>query len=97
MAGIREIAIGVATVLQCSAEPEPLPLDLRGQSVDDAIFLMKQVIDECADAGLALHEVRFDTNLWQASLATLGSEYRQVSLRPSEALGARIEFYRRSH
>ena len=36
MANIREIALGLTTVLQMTTEPEPLGVDLWGQSADDA-------------------------------------------------------------
>jgi hypothetical protein len=64
MAGIQEIALGVARVLRLSPEPEPLPLTFVGQTLEEAAELVSRVVIECADAGLILHRIDLDPALW---------------------------------
>ena len=54
MAGIAEISIGLATVLGASPTPEPLYVELRGQTVSEAVLLIRRVIDECSDGDIKL-------------------------------------------
>lgn len=63
MAELREIAIGLATVLMSSKEPEPFPVTLKGQSLADAALLLRATIRECADAGVALCKVEVPPEL----------------------------------
>lgn len=63
MAEIREIALGIATVITSSNEPEPFPVILKGQSLPDAALLIRAVINECADAGLTLQKVEVGIEL----------------------------------
>ena len=87
MANLIEIAIGLTQVLRVSAQPEPLGIDLRGQSPAEARFLVKKVLDECLDADLSLALVCVDP-------AIGAFEHRGISVEISNVLDRRIEFYR---
>ena len=50
MAGIAEMALGIASVLRSGAVPNPLPVELCGHAPEDAAQLVKLVIDERVDA-----------------------------------------------
>ena len=98
MAEIREIALGLATVLTSSREPEPLPVTLRGQSLADAAVLIRTVIRECADAAIALQKVEVGTELLRHlrdSHLPEGS-YLGVDIAESDQLGSELLFYRKS-
>ena len=60
MTGIHEMALGVATVLKSGAAPNPLPVDLWGYAPDDGADLLRCLADQCADAGIAVQEMRAD-------------------------------------
>ncbi len=60
MAGIAEMALGIASTLRSGIAPNPLPVELWGYAPDDAAQLVKLVIDECVDADIALRELRVD-------------------------------------
>lgn len=47
-------------MLQAGPEPEPLEVEFVGESPLEAALLVKEVIAECADAGIPLHHVRVD-------------------------------------
>ena len=87
MANLMEIALGLVQVLQLTTEPEPLGVDLRGQSLAETRFLIKRVIDECLDAGVALAKVR-------ASEPVGSFKHRGISVETSSALDHRLEFFR---
>jgi hypothetical protein len=63
MAGLNELAIGIATVL-AGVTPEPLTVQLRGQSIEDAEYLLRAVIRECEDAEIPLRRVVVDDELF---------------------------------
>lgn len=97
MAGMSEIAIGIATVLGSSSTPEPLYVDLRGQSTEEAILLIRKVVDECVDAEVRLGSVVAPTSLLEAGRdlrPALEPAYRDVPIRRSEGMQDRIEFHR---
>ena len=73
MANLKEIALGIASALQFGSEPEPLVIDLRGQTPESATFLVRSIIDECVDAGSALKRVRVDPELAEAGLAAIAN------------------------
>ena len=60
MAGLKEMALGIATALRTGIAPNPLPVELWGHAPDNAARLVNLVIDECVDAGIALREIRAD-------------------------------------
>ena len=96
MAGLREIAIGIASALLIPQSPEPLHIDLRGQTADDAAFLAMRVIDECADAGVDLIRVAVDPAIvaYADGLPVEGS-YRGVRIEADLRSIGRLTFYRK--
>ena len=95
MAELKEIAIGIAQVLQQSAKPEPLPIQLWNEPPSHAANLVRHVIDECLDAGMPLNCVKVDDSCWQAWVLD-GTEpaHRGVPLQRDPSLNQRLEFYR---
>lgn len=97
MAGLREMALGVASVLQHSGQPEPLPVEMWNSPPDHAAQLVRAVIDECADGGVALGRVVVDrqvAQLFESEGARLPMLYRGVRVDLDPDFGARVEFYR---
>ena len=95
MANIREIALGLTTVLQMTTEPEPLGVDLWGQSADEGTLLVKTIIDEATDAGRALTTIRMDADyLTIRGRSELGTLYRSVRVETTDQLRHRIELHR---
>ncbi len=64
MAGLQEIALGIASVLQHSPTPEPLPITFRGQTLEDGADLVLRIVAECQDADIPLSQVALDPALW---------------------------------
>ena len=60
MAGIAEMALGIATVLRAGSAPNPLPVDLWGYAPDDGADMLRHLTNECADAGILIQEIRAD-------------------------------------
>ena len=60
MTGVKEMALGIASILRSGAAPTPLPVDLWGYAPDDGADVLRHFADECADAGLAIREIRAD-------------------------------------
>jgi len=95
MAELKEIAIGIAQVLQHSGKPEPLPIQLWDEPPSHAANLVRHVIDECLDAGMPLACVKVDDSCWQAwVLDGLEPSHRGVPLRRDPDLRQQLEFYR---
>jgi hypothetical protein len=57
MANLREIAIGIAQVLSSTSEPEPLEVQLPGESPENVGYLLEFIVNECVDAGIKLSKV----------------------------------------
>ena len=60
MAGIAEMALGIAAVLRSGAAPNPLPVDLWGYAPDDGADMLRHLANECADAGIRVQEIKAD-------------------------------------
>jgi hypothetical protein len=60
MAGPREIALGIASVLGKPGLPDPLLISFRGQTVDDAFSVVLAIVAECEDAGLAVAKIELN-------------------------------------
>lgn len=60
MAGMREMALGIASALRSDAAPNPLPVELWGYAPEDAAQLLKYIVDECRDAAIAVEQVTAD-------------------------------------
>lgn len=98
MAGMHEIAIGIATVLGSSLTPDPLHVALCGQSTEEAFFLIRKVVDEYVDAEVRLGSVVAPAPLLEAGRdlrPTLEPAYRDVPIRRAKVMQDRIEFHRR--
>lgn len=96
MAGLREIAIGVAIALQMPQAPEPLHIDLRDETADDAAFLVMRVIDECADAGVDLIRVAVDPAIVAyADGLPVEGRYRGMRIVADLRSIGRLTFYRK--
>lgn len=98
MATIEEVALGITAVLLASKTPEPLGIDLRGQTNLETVRLVRRVIDECADANCPLTEVHITPSLlgfFGAASHLPCPEYREVSLVIDQGISERVEFFRR--
>lgn len=97
MAGIREIALGLTSVLISSRQPDPLPVTLKGQSLADVALLIRSVIRECADTDVPLRKVEIGTDLLRRLLNDylLTSPYLGVRILGVDRLGTELLFYRR--
>ena len=58
MAGIAEMALGIASVLRTGSAPNPLPIDFKGYAPDDGADFLRHLTDECADACIPIKEIR---------------------------------------
>ena len=96
MAGLAEMAIAIATVLQSSRSPEPLPITLKGEGLEGGATLVRAIIRECADSGICLHKVVVDPELYAYLSATKGwaGTYMEVPFERDPDLGAELLFYR---
>ena len=57
---MREMALGIASALRSGVAPNPLPVEMWGYAPEDGAQLLKFVVDECVDAGIAIREIRAD-------------------------------------
>jgi len=97
MARLDEIAEGVSSVLASSPKPEPLFLDMMGQSPGEVTFLIRAVVDACERRGAPLSMVRVGQDLGSNAKRALGPEplkYEGVPVELTDDLEQRIEFYR---
>ena len=69
MAGPREIALGIATVLGKPGLPNPMTVSFRGQSLNEGAYIVRAIITECDDAGIRVAKVEADTELHQTLIA----------------------------
>lgn len=61
MAGIAEMALGIASVLRSGSASNPFPVDLWNYAPDDGAEFIRHLTDECANAGVViLKEIRVD-------------------------------------
>ena len=63
MAGPREIALGIASVLGKPGLPDPLLISFRGQTLNDAAGIVEAIVSECDDAGVSVHKIELDPAL----------------------------------
>ena len=95
MARLDEIAEGIATVLRSAQKPEPLPVDMRGQSPTDIVFFVRAVIDSCHRSATAISAVRVGAELGAKVLKEYGvSGYEGVAISQSNELPSMIYFFR---
>lgn len=94
MAGIREMALGIASVLRSGSAPNPLPVDLWNYAPDDGADLLRHIVDECADAGIAVKEIRVDpayVHQLTRSKTESGCTLRGITITADPACRGRIE------
>ncbi|MBA3510457.1 hypothetical protein [Sphingomonas sp.] len=97
MAGIAEMALGIATTLRSGIAPYPLPVELWGYAPEDAAQLVKFAIDECVDAGIVLREIRVDPVIVHeltGSKSEFGVFHRDVPISADTACRGRVDIYR---
>lgn len=93
MSGLQEVALGIASVLQSSPTPEPLPVKFVAQSIEEAAELVRRTVGECRDAGVALHQVELDPEL--ARYFRDQEESIDVPIMTNAELGSEARFFRR--
>lgn len=64
MAGAKETAIGIASVLGSEHSPDPFLLTFRGQVLEEAAEIIQFVLAECRDAGIMLSRIDLDPELF---------------------------------
>ena len=96
MARLDEIAEGLATVLASSPTPEPLSVDLRGQSPQEVTFLVRAVVDACERRGSPISLVCVHPELGADLLKLYGSGigYEGVKIQEGSDMSDSLEFYR---
>jgi hypothetical protein len=87
------MAIGIAIVLS-SDQPEPLRVQMRGQSLDQAAYLIRALLRECSDAGISLRRVAVDDELF-AWLTEPGNDPLECTLTAG-AEPTFVEFFRQA-
>jgi hypothetical protein len=96
LARLDEIAEGLATVLASSPTPEPLNVDLRGQSPQEATFLVRAVVDACERRGAPISLVCVHPDFGSGLLKLYGSGigYEGVQIQEASDTSDSLEFYR---
>ena len=99
MAGVQEMALGIASALRTGIVPNPLPVELWGHAPEDAAQLVKLVIDECVDAAIALRAIRADPVIVHeitGSKSESGVFHRDVPISADPACLGRFDIYSES-
>lgn len=94
MAGIAEMALGMASILRSGSAPNPLPVDLWGYAPDDGADFLRHLTDECADAGIVIEEIRVDpayVHQLTRSKTESGEVLRDIRITADPACRGRIE------
>ena len=65
MAGPKEVALGVASVLGKKGLPNPLIVTFRGQPLREAADIVRMIVSECDDAGIVIKKIETDQDLEQ--------------------------------
>ena len=97
MAGMAEIAIGIAAELGGTRSPEPLPVNLDGQSPVDAALLLRSIIRECSDAGISIHKVVVPAEVLQLMRQTDEAARSYLGVPLVEAPLGVVEFWLYRH
>ena len=63
MAGPREVALGIASVLGKPGLPDPLLISFRGQTLHEAASIVEAIVSECDDAGVGIQKIELDPDL----------------------------------
>lgn len=99
MAGVKEMALGIASALRSKIAPNPLPVELWGYAPEDAAQLLKLIVDECVDADISLREIRVDPDIVHeltGSKSECGVFHRDVAISADPDCGGRVDIYRAS-
>jgi hypothetical protein len=94
MARLDELAEGIATVLAVTSDPEPLPVDMVGETPADATVFVRAVTDACERNATPIARVMIGPDLGKALLGEHPESYEGVRLVADERLVDRIEFFR---
>lgn len=97
MARLDEIAEGLATVLELSPAPEPLPVDLRNHSQAEAAFLARAIIMACERRAVPLSVIRLAKDLGGILIKSLGETSGMldgIKIEVDDDLAGRIELFR---
>ena len=96
MAGMKEMALGIAATLRSKACPNPLPIQLRGYAPDDGADLLRYIIDECYDANIDISEIKADPILVHAltrSKTKNGLEIRGIIITADPTANGQLDIY----
>lgn len=98
MASMKEIALGVTSVLRAEHTPDPLFIDLWNEPPSEAAALIRAVLAECHDANIGLKMVRMPKDIWDELATDEWSMLRppETSLVWSAELDGRLEFCRQA-
>ena len=94
------MALGLATVLRSGSAPNPLPIDLWNYAPDDGAELVRHLANECADAGIAVKEIRVDPaylHQLTRSKTESGCNLRGIVITADAACRGRIEVESAAH
>jgi len=95
MARLDELAEGIARVLVATPVPEPMPIDLVGESPAAATVLVRAIIDACERHGAPLSAVTICPELGEDLLRQHGGTgYEGVGIAADDQLVSRIAFFR---
>ncbi len=93
------MALGIATTLRSASAPNPLPVELWGYAPEDAAQLVKLIVDECVDAGIALREIRVDPVIVHeltGSKSECGVVHRDVPISADIGRRGRVDIFSES-
>jgi hypothetical protein len=97
MAGMREMALGIASALRADAAPNPLPVEFWGYHPEEAAQLLRYIVDECGDADIPIEHVTVDALVVQELTGTkteTGYVYAGVMVSADPASEGRMSIYR---
>jgi len=94
---MREIALGISSVLQHSTTPEPLSIDLWNEPPDEAAALVKALLAECHDAEIAVATIKVPKEVWAVLAPEAERMVRPLSTRVEilPSMDQQIEVWRR--
>lgn len=91
MAGPREIALGIASVLGKPGLPNPLIVSFRGQTLQKAASIVLAIVAECVDAELAVDKIELDADL--AHMIAAHDYDGPIRLVASDSLASEIRVF----
>ncbi|MFC4296181.1 hypothetical protein ACFO0A_14065 [Novosphingobium tardum] len=96
MASMKEIALGLTTILPLPATPDPLCVDLWNEAPSECARLVRLVIAECHDAQISLILVRVPLEVWAELSLDAESlvQSPETRIECDSGLRERLEFWR---